>query len=199
MPTLETQLVDIADEIAYDNHDLDDGLTSGLINEKDLEDFEIWKKINRKINQKYVKIKSTSRKYLIIRGLIDLQVTDLITHTQEKLARLKIRKYADLQKINYKLVGFSPELKELRKPLRQFLMQKLYHHYRVVRMSVKAKRFIRELFLEYLSRPQQLPVEIGRRVAKEGVQRVVCDYIAGMTDRYALDEYKKLFNPYEKV
>ena len=133
------------------------------------------------------------------RGVIDLQVTDLITHTQEKLARLKIRKYADLQKINYKLVGFSPELKELRKPLRQFLMQKLYHHYRVVRMSVKAKRFIRELFLEYLSRPQQLPVEIGRRVAKEGVQRVVCDYIAGMTDRYALDEYKKLFNPYEKV
>jgi dGTPase len=78
-------------------------------------------------------------------------------------------------------------------------MQKLYHHYRVVRMSTKAKRFIRELFCEYLKRPAQMPSEIQRRIPQEGVRRVVCDYIAGMTDRYALDEYKKLFNPYEKV
>jgi len=78
-------------------------------------------------------------------------------------------------------------------------MQKLYHHYRVMRMSIKAKRFIRELFSEYIKRPQQMPSEIQLKIPKEGVKRVVCDYIAGMTDRYALDEYKKLFNPYEKV
>ena len=199
LPSLETQLVDAADEIAYDNHDLDDGLTSGLIKEKDLEGLEIWEKINRKINQKYAKINTHSRKYLVIRGLIDLQVTDLIQHTQSLISRLKINNYADLRKINYKLVDFSKEVKQLRKPLRKFLMQKLYHHYRVMRMSIKAKRFIRELFCEYNVRPKQLPSEVQLRIPKEGVKRVVCDYIAGMTDRYCLDEYKKLFNPYEKV
>jgi len=199
MPGLETQAVDVADEIAYDNHDLDDGLTSGLIKEKDLEGFEIWEKINRKINQKYAKIDSTLRKYLIIRGLIDLQVTDLIQQTRQNIARFKIKKPADLAKINSKIVNFSNEIRELRKPLRQFLMQRLYHHYRVMRMSIKAKRFIRELFYEYVRRPAQLPSEVQLRVSKEGAKRAVCDYIAGMTDRYALDEYKKLFNPYEKV
>jgi dGTPase len=199
MPTLETQLVDMADEIAYDNHDLDDGLTSGLIKESELEDLEIWQKINRTINQKYAKINPNNRKYLIIRGLIDLQVTDLIAHTQSEISRCKIKKYTDVHKLDCKLVDFSRQVKELREPLRQFLMQKLYHHYRVVRMSTKAKRFIRELFCEYLKRPAQMPSEIQRRIPQEGVRRVVCDYIAGMTDRYALDEYKKLFDPYEKV
>jgi len=199
MPSLETQAVDVADEIAYDNHDLDDGLTSGLIKEKDLEGFEIWEKINRKINQRYAKIDSSLRKYLIIRGLIDLQVTDLIQQTRQNITRFKIKKHAHLAKINSKIVNFSNEVSQLRKPLRQFLMQRLYHHYRVMRMSIKAKRFIRELFYEYVRQPSQLPSEVQLRVSKEGAERAVCDYIAGMTDRYALDEYKKLFNPYEKV
>jgi dGTPase len=199
LPSLETQVVDVADEIAYDNHDLDDGLTSGLIKESDLDGLEIWKKINRKINQKYAKISFNCRKYLIIRGLIELQVTDLIAHTQSEIARLKIKKYADPERVGHRIINFSKEVEELRKPLRQFLMQKLYHHYRVMRMSIKAKRFIRELFCEYLERPGQMPTEMQLKIPKEGVRRVVCDYIAGMTDRYALDEYKKLFNPYEKV
>ena len=198
-PTLETQVVDIADEIAYDNHDLDDGLTSGLICEEDLQDFEIWKKINHKIGQSYAKIDKLKRKYLIIRSLIDLQVTDLIQETKKRILESKISSLADLRKSKRRLVGFSSQLQVLRKPLRSFLMQRLYHHYRVVRMSTKAKRFIRELFEEYLVRPEQLPAEFQVKIAKEGKHRIVCDYIAGMTDRYALDEYKKLFNPYEKV
>ncbi len=199
MPALETQVVDVADEIAYDNHDLDDGLTSGLIKEVDLENLEIWQKINRNINRKYAKITPSCRKYLVIRGLIDLQVTDLIAHTQAEILRKKIKRYSDIHKLDCKIVDFSKEIKELRKPLRQFLMQKLYRHYRVMRMSIKAKRFIRELFCEYLKRPEQMPAEIQHKIPREGVRQVVCDYIAGMTDRYALDEYKKLFNPYEKV
>lgn len=199
MPTLEAQIVDVADEIAYDNHDLDDGLTSGLIKERDLEKLAIWDDIYRHINRKYAKIEEDTRKYLIIRSLINLQVTDLIRETEKSISRLKPRTWRDVKKANSKIVSFSRQALKLRKPLREFLTDKLYRHYRVVRMSNKAKRFIEQLFKVYLSRPQALPVQIQKKISMFGRRRAICDYIAGMTDRYALDEYKKLFDPYEKV
>ncbi|MGA2774778.1 MAG: deoxyguanosinetriphosphate triphosphohydrolase [Candidatus Omnitrophota bacterium] len=199
MPTLETQVVDIADEVAYDNHDIDDGLTSGLIREGELERLAIWENINRQIGSKYAKINVELRKYQIIRSLIDIQVTDLISQTENNLKRLKLDSAFKAKKCGIKVVVFSKEMLDLRKPLRKFLMADLYHHYRVVRMSNKAKRFITELFKDYLKKPEQLPAQIQKKIPKDGVKRVVCDYIAGMTDRYALDEYKKLFYPYEKV
>ena len=199
MPSLETQVVDIADEIAYDNHDIDDGLTSGLIKEQDLKNLSIWNKVSGKISKNYPKIGESNRKYLFIRSLIDLQVTDLIHKTEENLKKLKIKKHSDLEKIDKKIVTFSQNMINLRKPLRVFLMHKLYHHYRVVRMSIKAKRFIKELFDLYADSPEQLPDAMQKKIARDGVMRVICDYIAGMTDRYCLDEYKKLFDPYEKV
>jgi len=199
MPTLETQIADIADEIAYDNHDLDDGLTSGLLKESDLEKLEIWKNIYGKISQKYAKIDSDKRKYLIIRSLINLQVTDLIRQTEKKIKKLNLKSSSQVKKLSKKIISFSPEMTALRRPLRELLMDKLYHHYRVIRMSDKAKRFIQDLFKLYVNKPQALPFFIQKRVAIDGSRRAVCDYIAGMTDRYALDEYKKLFDPYEKV
>ncbi len=199
MPTLETQIADIADEIAYDNHDLDDGLTSGLLKDSDLEQLELWNKILKDISRKYATISAEHKKYLIIRSLIDVQVTDLIRTTEEKIARLKLRSVRQVKKLDAKVVSFSPLIQRLRRPLRELLMRKLYHHYRVIRMSDKAKRFIKELFEVYIDRPEALPPHIQKRIPEDGVRRVVCDYIAGMTDRYALDEYKKLFDPYEKV
>ncbi len=199
MPTLETQVVDIADEIAYDNHDLDDGLISGLIKESDLGNLKIWNNINTDVVKKYPKIQQEKRKYLVIKSLIDMQVTDLIEETEKNINTLKIKSYLDVKKLDRKVVSFSGAMLNLRKPLRIFLMEKLYHHYRVIRMSTKAKRFIQELFNVYLEKPEQLPAQTQQRITVDGVRRVVCDYIAGMTDRYALDEYKKLFDPYEKV
>ncbi len=199
MPTLETQVVDIADEIAYNNHDLDDGLASGLIKEADLESLSIWGNINKNISKAYRGIEENKRKYLIIRSLIDAQVTDLINETEANIAKLKPKSYLDVKKTDKKIVSFSKEMFFLRKPLREFLMEKLYRHYRVMRMSNKAKLFIKELFKVYNENPEQLPSETQKKIPLDGVRRVVCDYIAGMTDRYALDEYKKLFNPYEKV
>jgi dGTPase len=199
LPTLETQIVDIADEIAYDNHDLDDGIASGLLKESDLEKLPIWNNICAKISKKYVKMDEERRRYLIIRSLIDLQVTDLIQEADRNINKLKIKSCLDVKKLHKKIVSFSKEMLNLRKPLREFLMQKLYHHYRVIRMSDKAKRFIQELFSVYIDKPEQLPTKIQKRIPIDGTRRVVCDYIAGMTDRYALDEYKKLFDPYEKV
>ena len=198
-PTLETQVVDIADEIAYDNHDLDDGLTSGLLKESDLQSIPLWEKINREITKKYAKIDEGMRKYQMIRSLINIQVTDLIRTTQGNIDRLKLKSLKDVKKQKRKVVTFSSEMPALRRPLREFLMDKLYRHYRVVRMSTKAKRFIHDLFQVYLEDPMQLPHEAQKRIPRDGVRRAVCDYIAGMTDRYASDEYKKLFDPHEKV
>jgi len=201
MPTLETQIVDIADEIAYDNHDLDDGLTSGLIKEAELKKLLIWSNICRKIAQKYAKISVSGdiKKYLIIRSLIDLQVTDLISQTEKNIKELRIKTYKDAKLLNKRTVSFSRKISDLRKPMRNFLMERLYHHYRVTRMSNKAKIFIKELFKFYLENPESLPTHIQNKIPEFSKRRVVCDYIAGMTDRYALDEYKKLFDPYEKV
>ena len=197
--TLETQIVDIADEIAYDNHDLDDGLTSGLLKESDLVKLPIWNNACAKISKIYLKTDGDKKKYLIIRSLIDAQVTDLIQEAEKRINRLKLKSYLEVKKIDEKIISFSKDMLKLRKPLRGFLMEKLYHHYRVIRMSNKAKRFIQELFKVYIDRPGQLPPQIQKRISVDGKRRVVCDYIAGMTDRYALDEYKKLFDPYEKV
>ena len=199
MPTLETQIVDIADEIAYDNHDIDDGLTSGLLKESDLERLPIWKNIYGALLKKYHAMNPERKKYLIIRSLIDTQVTDLIEETERSIRSVKPKSHQDIKLLDTKIVSFSPKIQALKKPLRALLSDKLYHHYRVVRMSNKAKRFITELFLLYTDKPQALPPDVQKRIPHDGVKRVVCDYIAGMTDRYALDEYKKLFDPYEKV
>jgi len=197
--SLETQVVDIADEIAYDNHDLDDGLTSGLIREADLSGLAIWRDIDKNISKRYRDISPKKRRYLIIRSLINLQVTDLIRQTEDSVSKLKLKSSEDARKINKKIVTFSPNMLKLREPLRAFLMEGLYHHYRVVRMSIKAKRFIQELFKVYVNNPKQLPLDVQEKMPKDGIKRAVCDYIASMTDRYALDEYKKLFTPYETV
>ncbi len=199
MPTLETQIVDIADEIAYDNHDLDDGLTSKLLQEKDLQKLPIWEKMNAGITEEHAGMDSDIRKYAIVRSLINMQVTDLIRETEKKIAESGIRSVKDVRECGKKLVSFSPEVASLRRPMRSLLMDKLYHHYRVVRMSDKAKRFISEMFNVYVSRPESLPAQEQEKIPAYGVRTVVCDYIAGMTDRFALNEYKKLFDPYEKV
>jgi dGTPase len=199
MPTMETQIVDIADEIAYDNHDLDDGLTSGLLKEEDLKILPVWNKILSSIPDKYSGIAPEKKKYLMIRNLINMQVTDLIQETEKKVRDLKLKSPGDIKKRAHKIIAFSPEMQEYRKPLREFLMEKLYHHYRVVRMTDKAKRFIKELFQVYMSRPEALVPRVQKRIKVDGARKAICDYIAGMTDRNALDEYEKLFDPHTKV
>ncbi len=196
---LEAQLADVADEIAYDNHDLDDGLTSGLITEQELEKVPLWAEVLGRIQKRSPQVSDEIRKYQIIKLLINCQVSDVISTTHERLKKASIDSVDKVRFSKGKLAGFSPEMMERRVPLRRFLSENLYHHYRVVRMSDKAARFIRDLFDVYIAKPDQLPNTSRNRLSQEDAYRVVCDYIAGMTDRYALDEYKKLFEPYERV
>lgn len=198
-PILEIQVVDVADEIAYDNHDLDDGITSRLIKEEDLKAVPIWASADKQIRKAYPRLKDEIHKYQIIRSLINSQITDILEQTEANIKRYRIQKIADVTKLPVRIVSFSKAMNNLRKPMREFLQKNLYQHYRVVRMSNKASRFITALFDVYFDKPEQLPPSTLARLRKEDKHQVVCDYIAGMTDRYALDEYKKFFEPYERV
>jgi dGTPase len=198
-PTLEAQVVDIADEIAYDNHDLDDGLTSDLIKEDDLKEISLWKSVVKNIRENFSNMDKDMLKYQIIKELINSQVTDLLEESIKKLEKVKNKSSKEVRLSNKRLISFSAKMQKERKEIRDFLTKNLYNHYRVIRMTSKAKRFVEDLFNVYLNNPRQLPPLVQVWMKKEPLHRVICDYIAGMTDRFALDEHKKLFNPYEKV
>jgi dGTPase len=199
VPTLEAQVVDIADEIAYDNHDLDDGLTSDLIKEDDLKEIPLWKSIAKNIRENFSQMDREMLKYQIIKGLINAQVTDLLKESSGKLEKLENKTSQEVRLSNKRVIYFSDKMQKQRKEIRDFLSKNLYNHYRVIRMTSKAKRFVEDLFNVYIKNPKQLPPFAQERMKREPLHRVICDYIAGMTDRFALDEHKKLFNPYEKV
>lgn len=196
---LEIQVVNISDEIAYDNHDLDDGLKSGLLSEEDLEGIPIWEEAVSRVEKRSGAADPETKRFQTIRRLIDLQVSDVIENTLKQIERFKIENITDLPDQSKKTVSLSKEIDEKRLRLRKTLMNKLYRHYRVIRMANKASRFVKSLFTVYCDNPEQLPPDNREKAGKGDKYRAVCDYIAGMTDRYALDQYKKFFEPYERV
>ena len=198
-PLLEAKIVDIADSIAYDNHDIDDSLKAGLITENGLEEVELWRYAKEKIREQYNNLNKEIENFHTIKYLIDLEVTDLIEHTQIMIEKMKIKTTDDVQKSKESLVSFSPEISKKKRELQEFLQENAYSHYRVVRMADKAKRFVEELFKTFVENPMQLPPEYQKWIEAAGLYQGVCDYIAGMTDRFAQDEYLKLFYPYERV
>lgn len=196
---LEAEIVDYADSIAYNGHDLDDGLRAGLLNLRMLENIKLWKEANRYIQEKSPGAPQTVKNKIAVRLLINRMAGDLVSETARNIKRLGIEKPSDFSRARSKAVGFSGELQKKVLELKDFLMANLYQHYRVVRMTEKGKRFITELFKLYVSNPRELPPHVRVRAEEEGIHRSVCDYIAGMTDRFALDEYNRLFSPYERV
>ena len=187
------------DAIAYNNHALDDGLTAGLLERPELDDVEAWARAARDVDAHYPGLPQDIRDRQIIIYLINAQVTDLVERTTALIADLGIRSADDARAAGRRLFVFSDPVARRKNELEAFLREKLYHHYRVVRMTAKAKRFVSELFQAYLADERQLPDPFRRAAEHEGLVRVICDYIAGMTDRYAQDEYKKLFHPFERV
>jgi dGTPase len=199
-PTLEAQIVEIADEIAYNNHDLDDGLTSGMLELEELSSVTLWRIVSESIRSEIPNVSSTMLKHEGIRRIINMQVSDLIVNIGRKIDEMKVNNREDLGRAPMRAAAFSPEMEEMNRELKTFLRDNLYEHYRVIRMAEKAQRILTDLFNAYTDKPRQLPPTTYRKIEKnESVKRVVCDYMAGMTDKFALEEYRKLFDPHEKV
>jgi len=198
-PSLEAQLVNLADEIAYNNHDLDDGLRSQMIDLEQLREVQIWQenfeRVGRGIGKGQVELQARAT----VKELINLLVSDLIQQTEKNIQARKISSPQDVRERGKSLVGFSEEVKRQTVELKRFLFAKLYRHYRVERMAVKAERILRDLFSTYLQNPKILPPEVFEKSPEQDSHRAICDYVAGMTDRFALEEHEKLFNPHSKV
>jgi dGTPase len=190
-PSLEAQIANLADEIAYNNHDVDDGVRSGLIDMEQLAGVKIFARHMRAVLRQYPRLAPRRLRYETVRRMIDTLVTDLIRTSAENLRRHAPGSIEEVR-LAQPLIAFSPRIREESQELKRFLRENLYRHYRVVRMSTKARRIVTELFAALLSDTRLLPPEFQEQ-AGEGVPRAIADYIAGMTDRYAILEHRRLF------
>lgn len=196
--SLEAQIANAADEIAYNAHDLEDGLRAELFSIRDMGALEIWRVLTDhlgEVDDSFSKIMRGK----IIRELIGMMVTDVIKTTVNNLEQWHIDSSERLQTRPNNVVAYSDELGQCLRALKDFLHERMYRHYRLMRMQSKAERYICEIFEAYIDEPRMLPTHIQERIADTPVERVVTDYIAGMTDRYALQEWEKLFDPYQKA
>ncbi len=191
---LEAQIANVADELAYTSHDLDDGLRSGLITPAQLDGIAIWEIVNESLGRRKSDALDELARHQIIRRLIGFEMTDLIHSIDRYLRRSKVNSPQELQALPYNVVGYSEDMHRRNRELKDFLFDKLYRHYRVVRMQTKAETIITELFNLYISTPDALPDNVQLLIPIKGLELTVCDYIAGMTDRFAIDEFKRLFD-----
>jgi dGTPase len=214
-PLLEAQLVDEVDSIAYDTHDTDDALGLGFITLEELNRVEFWAQAAERVHRHTPGLSGHPLRVAVVRELLAWQVTDLLGETANRLREGKIRSVSDVRSAPEPLVGFTPEVRRLKDGLEQFLHERVYKHHRVLRMTANGGRVLQALFTEYVLNPQLLPEKHLRRwtgataligppppgwvttarTSLDCLERVVGDYLAGMTDRYAQLEYRRLFLP----
>ncbi len=197
--SIEAQLANLADEIAYNAHDLDDGIRAGMFNMAELNDLEIWRELKEIVGWENGQPLPHITRHEIIRELIGQSVTDVLENTMSNINKHKIDSVEKVQQHESNLVGYSAEFGPKVRQLKKFLLDRMYRHYRLIRMQTKAERFITELFKAYVDEPKMLPTDTQKLLDKEPISQVVTDYIAGMTDRYALAEWEKLFDPYHRA
>jgi dGTPase len=186
------------DEIAYNNHDIDDGLSSGMITVEKIRAVELFRDSYEEVRAEGIRGERLMR-HQTVRRIISRCTKDLVETTLKTVRDANVASVEDVRRAGRRLVGYSPDMARRVKELKEFLFTNLYRHYRVVRMGDKAGRVLRDLFLSYVGEPLQLPPHYQERIPRDGVHRVVCDYIAGMTDRFAVDEHRKLFDPLVRV
>ncbi|HEX7967234.1 MAG TPA: deoxyguanosinetriphosphate triphosphohydrolase [Stellaceae bacterium] len=198
-PAGEAQVAAMSDDIAYNNHDIDDGLRAGLFAVKDLDAVPLVGPVFREVAACHPGLDEARLIHEAVRRLIDRMASDLIAETGRRLADSRVKSVADIRRLGTPVAGFSDAMRSHDRALKAFLFERMYRHYRVNRMASKARRIVQELFTLLLEEPQCLPTEwrlLAEGKGKTDTARIVADYIAGMTDRYALDEHRRLFDRY---
>ncbi len=192
--SLEAQVANLADEITYYSHDLDDGLECGLLDEKKLRrDVKIWNQADRQVKKECGVLSDECRRYFIIRCLIDSQVKDVVETTERLVKAAKVKSVDDVRLQSKPLVQYSPERRKLNVELRKYLYQNLYYNPVVHEPNKRAVRMLEQLFLYFSEHPQEIGDQSRKRAEIDGWPRATCDYLAGMTDRYAIQLHQKVF------
>jgi dGTPase len=200
-PCLEAQIVDLSDEIAYLAHDADDGVKAQMLSVEELMESRLYREAVAAARNRGAGGDARLMRHQTKVSMINTMVTDLETSIDRELENARISSIEDIRRAGRALAGFGPAMAEQVSELKALMHQRLYHHYRVSRMTEKAGRVLARLFEAYLAEPRQIPPHVLARTETDGdsIARVIADYIAGMTDRFALDEYRKLFDPDERV
>jgi dGTPase len=196
--SLEAQIANVADEIAYNAHDLEDGLRAELFKPEDLGQLEIWLQLKEAVGWDGRAFSELTRRE-VIRELIGMMVMDVVRTTASELAERAIDTPEKLQLQPVNLVHYSPDLSARIRALKDFLYERMYRHYRLMRMQNKAERFVEQIYEAYVQEPAMLPEKTQAKITGSFPHRVIADYVAGMTDRYALQEWEKLFDPYQRA
>lgn len=203
-PTLESQIAAIVDELAYNAHDLDDGLRAGLLSEHDVKSLQWWQRASDAAHTQIAEPFTDLKRHRTVRCLINLVVSDLLAESTQRIAAMSAHSANapstdDVRRWPEALIAYSPDAQRMNQELKAFLHEHLYTHPRVIRMAKKAERVIEDLFRAYMDEPRMLSAGAQRWLERLPRGRVVCDYIAGMTDRFALDEHARLFDPHKRV
>jgi len=202
-PSLEAQIGNLADEIAYNNHDIDDGYRAGMLSIDDLKQLALFGRFYAQAEAGFPNVPERLKVNETVRHMINFLIVDVIGETGRRIRDLKIKSFDDVRAAKTPLVAFSQQTRKMNGELKKFLYKKMYRHYRVARMANKAERVLREIFEVYMQSPAMLPENQQHEMAAskasdalptERLARIIADYIAGMTDRYALEEHERLFN-----
>lgn len=200
--SLEAQVAAIADDIAYNNHDMEDGIRAGLFTLDDLSDIPLVSDVIAQVDRKYGTLDTKRRVNEVIRRVINRLADDVLKQAQENITASGVESVDDVRACGKQLVHFSPEVQEVHKKLKAFLMARMYRHYKVNRMTSKSRRVIKDLFVFFHAEPECLPApwRAAAQVSdKTASAHVVADFVAGMTDRFALDEHERIFNVWARV
>lgn len=197
-PPLEAQMIDMADEIAYQHHDIDDGVASELLDPRSLaEHVPLWGEVYRDALSRYPGAAARQQVTVALRAMINRLVTDFVETSRAAIESSGVKSVDDVRRLNRPLMGLSETMARKNRELKRYLHDNLYQHHRIEEMKDKARRIMVALFQRYREDTDLLPFEHRDKIGALGAERVICDYIAGMTDRYAMDEYERLFTPHK--
>ncbi len=196
-PNLEAQLTDLADGIAYNAHDLDDGITSNLLDLEQLRKVALWKENEDRFDRKYSGLDFKLKKYQVVRSIINELITDLRETTSKNIESNSVNSVDEVRCAPMRMAAFGDEVGEKNKDLKKFLHKNMYSHRKVLRMEFKAGLTLDGIFNAYAKMPGLLPVSVLENTEQGTLERRICDYVSGMTDRYAINEHKKLYSAEE--